>query len=175
MRRDHTNSPDRRTNSEDPMREAVALVERVELRTGEPQTPSGSPAVVAGFRRNGFLSVYWGDDPYYQFDDLGRLRRALIDGRLFRTEGLGLAQLTRESGPCASALLRHDLDRSELADFRQAMLARVGALHEALVNGHIEIVQQVPPESPVVDRLVTGLEIVLHAAGQLAPAINPAR
>ena len=176
MPHNHMKSADRATNIEDPMREAVALVERVELRkTGGAPTASISPTIVAGFRRNGYLSVYWGEDPYYQFDDRGRLRRALVDGQLFRTEGSALARLTRASEPGASVLLRHDLDQAELEDFRHSMLAHVGTLQEALVGGHVEIIQQVPPELPVVDRLAAGLETVLQAAGQLAPAINSAR
>ncbi len=170
MRRDHAKSGDRDANSEDLMREAVALTERVEL-----QSPGCLQTIVAGFRRNAFLSVYWGEDPYYQFDDQGRLRRALVDGRLFRTQGFGLAQLTRDDEPDVAVLLRHDLDPAELADFRQAMLTRVRALHEALAGGQLQLVRQVPPESPVVERLLTGLEAVLQAAGELAPAINPTR
>ncbi len=152
------------------MREAVALTERVELLS-----PADSPTIVAGFRPNGFLTVYWGDDPYYQFDDQGRLRRAVVDGRLFRTQGGGLAQLTREDEPDAAVLLRHDLDPAELADFRQAMLSRVRELHETLASGHVQIIRQVPPEGPVIERLVSGLETVLHGAGELAPAINQTR
>jgi hypothetical protein len=170
MRGNHAKSGDRNANSEDPMREAIALTERVEL-----QSPGCLQTIVAGFRRNGFLSVYWGADPYYQFDDQARLRRALVNGRLFRTQGSGLAQLTRESEPAVAVLLRHDLDPAELADFRQAMLSRVHELHEALAGGHLHLVRQVPPESPVVERILTGLETVLHAAGELAPAINRTR
>jgi hypothetical protein len=170
MRGNHTNSANRDANSEDPMRDAVALTERVELRS-----PGCLQTIVAGFRRDNLLTVYWGEDPYYQFDDQGRLRRAVVDGRLFRTQGSGLAQLTREYEPEAAVLLRHDLDPAELAEFRQAMLARVRELHEALAVGHLQPVRQVPPERPVIERLVTGLETVLHAAGELAPAINQTR
>jgi hypothetical protein len=170
MRRDHANSANRDANSEDPMREMVALTERVEL-----QSTANLQTIVAGFRRNGFLCVYWGEDPYYQFDDQGRLRRARVDTHLFRTQGSGLARLTCEYEPDAAVLLRHELDRTELADFREAMLARVRALYEALAGAQLRLVRQVPPESPVVERLLRGLETVLHAAGELAPAINSAR
>jgi hypothetical protein len=164
------NSEDAAVNAEDPMRDAVALAQRVELRgTANPDT------IVAGFRSDGRLLMYFGEDPYYQFDAQGRLRRALVDGRLFRTQGSGLASLTRATSPDATVLLRHDLDSDELAKFLRAMLTQVGALRKGLATGALEIARQVPADAPIVERLVKCLEVILSAAGALAPAINRMR
>jgi hypothetical protein len=158
------------SDAEDPMREAVALRERIEFRwRGGPGT------VVAGFRPNGFLSVYFGEEPYYQFDADARLRRARVGDRLFRTEGSGLAALTRVKEPAATVLVRHDLDTGELDAFRRVMRERIRELHEAVTSAQIEILQQVPAEARIVERLARGLEAVLSAAGELAPAINKVR
>jgi hypothetical protein len=170
MRSQPANSEDAAVNSEDPMRDAVALTERVELRgTASPD------AIVAGFHRDGRLSLYLGEEPYYQFDARGRLRRALVDGRLFRTQGTGLAALTRAPSVEAALLVRHDLNPDELGQFLRAMLAQVGALRDALATGALEVVRQVPSDAAIVERLVQSLEAILSAAGALAPAINRMR
>ena len=160
---------DRAAHTEDPMREAVALTERIEFRW------SNGPTVVAGYRRNGFLSVYFGEEPYYQFDAAARLRRARVGDRLFRTEGSRLAALTRVKEPAASLLVRHDLDPVELEEFRRMMLEQLRALHDAVAGGQIEVLRQVPPDAPIVERLVRSFDAVLSAGGELAPAINKVR
>jgi hypothetical protein len=155
--------------TEDLMREVLALVPRVELRC-----PGREGSIVAGFARDGRLSIYFDGDPYYQFDPAGRLRRAFVGGRLFRTEGAGLAALTRIKGD-ATELRRHDLDSAEFEAFCRAMLEQLRTLREALADGRMEVVDQVPLGAPIIDRLVAGLDSVLAAKGELAPAINKAR
>jgi hypothetical protein len=169
MRSSRTEAEDPTLESEDRMRELVALVERIELRL------PGQQSVVAGFRRNGALSLYFGEDPVYQFDETARLRRAYVGGRLFRTQGDGLAALTRARSGTETALLRHDLVRAELAEFRTQMLMRVRALRDALAQGKFEVVDQSPPDAPVAERLLKALQAVSSAAGELAPAINRMR
>ncbi|HET6328810.1 MAG TPA: hypothetical protein VFG04_29265 [Planctomycetaceae bacterium] len=164
------NSEDAAVKPEDPMRDAVALTERVELRGN-----GDSDLIVAGFHRDGRLSLYFGEDPYYQFDSQGGLRRALVGDRLFRTQGTRLAALTRVPTAGALVLARRDLDREELGVFVRAMLAQVGELREGLVAGALEAVRQVPSEAPIVERLAESLTLILSAAGALAPAINRMR
>jgi hypothetical protein len=156
--------------AEDLMRELVALTQRVELGG-----PAVADRIVAGFHRDGRLSVYFGEDVYYQFDPEGRLRRALTNGRLFRTQGNGLAELIRVRSAEATELVRRDLDSAELAHFVRLMLERLGALREALASGRLEVTRQFPSDALVVERLVGSLEVVLSAAGELAPAINRMR
>src|SRR5579862_7381213 len=91
-------------SSEDRIRDATALVERIELRSAE-----GGQTIDAGFRDDGRLSLYFGDDPYYQFDAAGRLRRSFVDGRIVLSQGSGLKALTRERTSETSVLNRHDL------------------------------------------------------------------
>lgn len=64
---------------EDLLAEAVALVERIELRVGDwPQS------VTAGFRRDGSASFYLTADEVYQFNTARQLRRAFLAGRLIK-------------------------------------------------------------------------------------------
>jgi hypothetical protein len=170
MRTKRTKSEEGVPDSEDRMRELVALTQRIELRL--PQHPE---TVVAGFRQNGFLSLYFGEDPFYQFDERGRLRRANIGGRLFRTQGTGLAALTRERSPSGMVLVRHDLSPAEFEEFLAQMVKRVIALRSALSNAGLDVVSQVPEGAPIAERLLLGLDTVLNAAGELAPAMNRMR
>ncbi|MBC8114792.1 MAG: hypothetical protein H7062_10470 [Candidatus Saccharimonas sp.] len=155
------------SDREDLMAEAVALVRRVELRT-----PGRNGTVVVGFRTNGWLSIYLGPDPMYQFDELGRLRRAFMDGLLYRTQGTTLAQLRRERTDVETTLLRRDLTEPELAEFRSAMLSAVASLHEHLVQRQAVLVRQSSAaDDHLLDELATGLDRVLKSPEFLAPPI----
>lgn len=164
------NSKDAVADSENPMRDAVALTERIELRGNGYRN-----AIIAGFHRDGRLSLYFGEDPYYQFDPSGRLRRALVGGRLFRTQGTALAVLTRAASEEAALLVRHDLEPDELGQFLRVMLALVGELRAGLVAGVFEVVRQIPADAAIVERLVESFAVILSAEGALAPAINRMR
>jgi hypothetical protein len=83
---------------EDLMAEAVALVRRVELAL-----PGQDEPLVCGFRRDGSFSVYVGQDPVFHFDSRLRLRRAYRGGKLYRTQGDTLAELTRVRRPKAES------------------------------------------------------------------------
>lgn len=159
------------SDREDLMAEAVALVRRVELRL-----PGRDETVVAGFRANGWLSVYFGPHPMYQFDERGRLRRAFLDGLLYRTQGTTLAQLRRERTEVETTLLRRDLTESELAEFRSAMLRAVVSLREPLREPLLErqavLLRQTPVEDDrLLDDLAMGLDRVLKSPEFLAPSI----
>ena len=155
------------SDREDLMAEAVALVRRVELRT-----PGRDQTVFIGFRANGWLSIYFGSDPVYQFDQQGRLRRAFIDGLLYRTQGRTLAQLRRERTDAETTLLRRDLTEPELAEFRGVMLRALVPLREHLVQRQAVLVRQVPAgDDQLLDDLAAGLNRVLKAPEFLAPPI----
>jgi hypothetical protein len=153
----------------DLLQEAVALVCRAEL-----QLTGLSDPVVAGFRRDGCLSLYFGADPYYQFDAEGRLRRALVRDRLFRTQGSTLAQLERVRSAQATELLRQDLSGKSLEEFFQEMRAYVSRLREAIEQPGV-VVRQIPEDAAIVPRLVLCLDMVLREVGSLAPPLNQAR
>src|ERR1700733_6710904 len=83
----------------------------------------------------------------HQFDPVGRLRRALIDGRLFRTQGNGLAALTHGRNADETVLIRHDLDSAELEQFVGRMVERLRALHDAFASGRLQVTRQVPSDA----------------------------
>ncbi len=124
---------------EDIFAEATALRRRAEFRV-----PGFDRTVVAGFRDPGGCSIFFGQDPCYHFDAEGRLRRAFADGRLFRTQGATLAELTRVRTATATELHRRDLDPSELTRFLRRMRDELAELHATLKSGTIEVLRQVP-------------------------------
>ena len=133
------------SDREDRMREAVALNRRMEIVPKAMAPPADDadaatrlPAITAepivlGFRSStGWFSIYFGQDPVYTWDAAGRLRRAYVDGFLFRTQGTTLARLERVRGSSSVELARHDLEVAECANFVARMHRHLRGLHEIL-------------------------------------------
>ena len=156
------------TDRDDLLREAVALVRRMEFRA-----MPGNQLIVVGFRPTGWLSIYFDADPMYQFDELGRLRRAYIDGLLYRSEGCVLAQLERQRSPSETTLVRRDLSGESLVDFQQQAHAKIRWLQALLRNGDVTISRQVPSDdASLTTDVLEFLGVVLGSAEFLAPAIR---
>ena len=130
---------------EDVMKEAVSLIKRIECQYASRVEP-----VVLGFNQHGWLFVYFGSDPMYRFDEQGRLRRAFVNGMLFRTTGETLAMMERHSSRnqtdpqrnSNSYLLRRDLSPDELDAFRRRLRFELEDLRIGLDQG--EILRQYP-------------------------------
>jgi hypothetical protein len=151
---------------EDLMQEATGLARRAEW-----QVPFFSEPVVAGFKKNGACSVYFGAEPVLQFDASGGLRRAFLEGFLFRTQGTTLARLRRNRTDTASELLRHDLDEGELATFRVQVCSWLHQLLQSIVQGEAVRLRQVPEQGDVVLDVCVLLRRVLSNGLPLAAAI----
>jgi hypothetical protein len=150
---------------EELMSEATAMVRRAEFSTAD-----SHPELVAGYRDDGSLSLYLGEDRVYQFDPQGRLKRAFVDGLLYRTQGSTLAQLTRDRSPDDHVgLLRHDLDDDQLAVFRSAMTGTLAGVLEDLDLSRLNQSAVVPESADVATELVVSLELVLATTQWLAP------
>ncbi len=155
------------SDREDLIREAAGLPDRAEWSIPDEPEP-----VVTGIKRNGSLCLYFGPDPVYQFDTEGRLRRAFVDGYLYRTQGNTLARIHRERTDTESLLIRHDLARAELDAFLSAMHARLSVLREGLASGQATLLRSVERDPTAGLPAFPGLiDIVLSAEPALAPAI----
>lgn len=137
---------------EDLLKEATALVERAELRLG-----GGRESVVAGFRRDGAASVYFGAEQAYHFNSRGELRRAYCDGLLFKAEKGRLASLRRHRSPDEVALVRHDLNDEETTLFLDDASHRLTSLNSSIASAAFTLVGQVPAVGDVVGRLANWL------------------
>src|SRR5437870_346539 len=117
----------RETDREDLLAEATALVERVELSIESPSNADFAASlatrgtkhdpIVAGFRRDGSLSIFFGGDPVYQFNARGELRRAFVNGLLYKAVQGKLAALRRVRSADETQLVRHDLTPAETVQF----------------------------------------------------------
>ena len=132
---------------------------------------SPNEPIVAGFKRGGAFSVYFSADPVFQFDVESRLRRAYVQGLLFRTQGSTLARLERSQSSDETTLLRHDLTDRELVEFRERMHVQLSQLHAALENGFAEPLRQVPELDDVMSDVRDALRRVLDAGVPLAHSI----
>ena len=127
------------SDRDDLLREATALVERVELRL-----PENPESVIAGFRRDGSASFFFGQSPVYQFNTSRELRRAFRDGLLYKTENGRLIEMRRERTATAIELRSRLLSDDETAAFLTVALTRLGELRDALSAGLAVVVGQVP-------------------------------
>lgn len=146
---------------EDLFTEAAGLVRKLE---GILHSNSAS-VILAGFRVDAVLVVYFGSDPMFQWDESGRLRRAYADGRLYRAQGSTLARLTRSRSDEATTLLRHDLTPEELAAFRARLLGRIEPLATALETGCLSVTRRWPADD---DALPAEIAERLHKACTVA-------
>jgi hypothetical protein len=157
------------SDREDLMAEATALTQRAEF-----DVPGQPASVIAGYRRDGALSIYFGADPCCHFDSELQLRRAFVDGALYRTQGHTLARLQRSRSGQAVELVRRDLTELERSAFCANVADRLRELHAALQSGAC-CVQEVPPDAGLTERLAQSLEQLLENPIALAPAIRGKR
>lgn len=154
------------SDREDLLREAVALVPRAELQV------NGLPDLLtAGYRSSGILSLYFGQDPVYQFDPAGRLRRAFENGLLYRTASHTLARLRRVRSENEVTLQRSDLNPEELSHFRSRMQTLLITLQHALEENTATVIRCVPPDHNWNTLLLESLTKIQNADPWLAGAI----
>lgn len=154
------------SDREDLFAEATALRERVEI------SYSSGGGSLFGYREQGSLSMYLTPDRVYHFDERLRLRRAYVEGVLFRSEGKSLARLRRVREEGKSELLRSDLDERELELFLGELTKEVAELNRMLEEGSYEVGRQFPEEGDVVGRLKGDLREMLEKRVGLSPALK---
>lgn len=150
------------SDKEDLIQEATALVERAEFCRDAPSPDSCWQMVTVGYRKNGDVSLYFDQDPLYQFNSNGRLRRAWEGGFLYRSETDTLAKLDRQRDDAKTTLHRSDLTSTELAEFRQRMTRLLTDLHVVLSNDSWVCPRQVSVRGDIKERTVTMLNTVLR-------------
>ena len=141
------------SDREDLLREATALVERIELAPAHAE----GDHVVAGFRADGAISFYFGADPVYQFNSHGQLRRAFCDGHLLKAERGRLVSLRRVRDGNEVQLRRHELTNDEQVEFLSSASQRLRELAKRCENQVLVIVGQVPQDADVFGRVMTWL------------------
>ena len=156
---------------EDLLREATALVERVELAPpGRDVTDvDGSEHVVIGFRAVGAMSIFLGGDTAFHFNSGRELRRAYAGGLLYKAEDGGLVSLERVRQENEVQLLRRSISNEGQAEFLVAIEGRLSKVVDQIREGEIVVIGQVPAD---VDVLARALEWMEHG-GPFAVAQSP--
>ncbi len=144
----------REQDREDLLAEATALVQRASLQLAGEADP-----VIVGFRRDDSAAFYFGADPVYQFTSGGLLRRAFVDGLIYKAERGRLVALERQRGAGAVQLMRQELSNDEQHAFGETMHRRLDALRAALADDTFRIVGQVPVDADVVGRVRAWLAV----------------
>ena len=147
-------------DKEDLIADATVLVDRAEYQL--PRNTLDGCLVTAGFRASDQLSVYFDQDPFYQYDADGRLRRGLEDSYLYRSQTQTLARMHRERDRNHTMLIRHDLTADELAAFRQRMRTRLARFAEALTAASVTRGRQVLVSDDFEERLQQRLTTILE-------------
>ncbi len=155
---------------EDLLAEAVNLRERIEL-----QVPGIDSLVTIGCNDLGHWSFYFGAEPMYRFDADGRLRRAVRDGKLYRTQGATLAELTRVRLEQETQLQRRDLLPDEVESFLTEVRSHLHQLHREYAAGRCEILRQVVENADFFIKLSTVLSRFHEELLTLAPALATKR
>ena len=153
---------------EDLLRDAKALVERIELHLSSAGT---TEIVFAGFRANGALSLYFDQDPAYHFNSLGQIRRAFWEDQLVKAEQGRLVALKTTRSDSTVEMLRHEMTDGEQQRFSEQLNQRLIQLADQLRQKDFQIKGQVPAEADLLVRLTAWLEQFL--GNDLAIAENP--
>ncbi len=143
---------------EDILREATALIERIEL-----ELPGYAEPLIVGFRRDGSASVFVGTDPVFQFNSQHQLRRAYLAGKLIKAERGQLVSLERRRTATEVQLLRTELDAAPTATLLAAAAEHLLVLDEHLRAGTFKIRGQVP----------ASVDVAAHVRGWLAGLPTP--
>ncbi|HEY2411127.1 MAG TPA: hypothetical protein VGI40_02735 [Pirellulaceae bacterium] len=141
--------PDR----EDLLREATALVERVELSIAGFEQP-----IVCGFRRDGSASFFFGPDPVFQFNTAFQLRRAFVGGKILKAEGGRLVALARVRASNEVSLVRHELTENEVQLLINDLRSNLQRLQAALEANSFTLNGQVPADAPMNARVLAWLK-----------------
>ncbi|QDU25472.1 hypothetical protein ETAA8_05400 [Anatilimnocola aggregata] len=137
------------SDREDLLREATALVERAEYLL-----PGEEEPVVAGFRRDGSFSLFFGGERVVQFNSAGQLRRGYFHGRLLKADQGKLVWMTRERTADAVILLSQPVVSAEAGDLLRQATELVERLSSHLQQGRFTLVGQVPAEGKIVERII---------------------
>jgi hypothetical protein len=151
---------------EDLLRDARGLSPRLELVVGQ-----GSEAftLFAGFRGES-LSLYFGQDRVYHFNDHGELRRAYLDDVLLKAEQGRLVAMSRERSASEVSLVSRELSAVEARALVDELARTLRGLGETLAAGTHEIIGEEPLGSDAIGRL---LEWLRTCGDRIRIAVSP--
>jgi hypothetical protein len=151
---------------EDLLRDARGLSPRVQL---EMELSAGATQLFAGFRGES-LSLYFGQDLVFHFNDRGELRRAFVAEELLKAERGGLVAMRRERTAAEVSLVTRPLEDAEQQSLLDDLQRGLRELADTLAAERYRVVGDVPANSNAVARLKAWLDA--HR-GPIALAASP--
>ncbi len=124
---------------EDLMREAVRLVPRGEFLWQEQR-------VFVGFRPGPAPSFYFSPEEVYQFNSQGELRRAYLQGALYKAQQGHLVRMLRHRTAQQVQLRSTRLSPQQEHQFLEQLHRRLQAFAHALHSGEAQLATHFPPE-----------------------------
>ena len=124
-------------NKEDILREATALVNRIEIKFSEKAVSEES--VFVGFRRDGAVSFFFGAEPVYQFNTRHEFRRGYCKGAMLKAAKGKISQLTRVREGDQLVLLSRDYSGKQTAEFLEEMKHALLLLYKGIKGGQWNI------------------------------------
>jgi len=152
---------------EDLLREATALVQRVEFRLSDQ-----SDSIVIGFRRDGSGSMFVGSDPVFQFNKQNELRRGFLNGKLIKAENGRLFELTRVRTANEVQLRRRELNPTETLKYTELFCDKARQILAAIAQDEFTIVGQVPENVNIAASAARWLAIITAGDIQVADRAN---
>jgi hypothetical protein len=159
---------------EDLLRDAVAYSERVLLHLAAPPNP-----LFVGFRASGGISLYYDDDPVFQFNADGELRRAYCEKTKYAAKDGYLMQIASRPAPQQESpriqLSMHRLPDVEEIRLRQNIENCLTRTATCLAQNEFVIEGAYPQShaSHLVERLRVALhETLLPLRVAMSPATN---
>ena len=150
---------------EDLLRDAVAMVQRIELRLA-----GSEHDVVCGFRDDGALSIYWGQDDVMQFNAASEWRRGYWQDRMLAAYQRKLHWLDRSTPSARTQLSPTELTAQQHEAYVAHVNQRLEQLSGGISNHEFQRVGQVPAHQEVLGRLTDWLQA--HH-GNLRVAVHP--
>lgn len=138
---------------EDLLQEAVALVERAELAV-----EGFDDTLVIGFRRDGCASVYFGPESAWHFNTRNQLRRAFVDGLLYKAQRGQLVALERRRTEDEVQLLRDELSPAAQEQLLARLTESISLLRAQLAAGRFRVIGQVAIQSDLIARIRNWLD-----------------
>ena len=151
---------------EDLLRDARGLSPRVQL---EVELSVGPTEFFAGFRGES-LSLYFGQNLAFHFNDRCQLRRAFVADELLKADEGRLVAMRRERTDAEVSLLSRSLEEDEERTLLADLERRLRELAEALAADSFRVVGEAPPAGNAVVRLQAWL--AAHS-GPIGVAASP--
>ena len=140
---------------EDLLRDAVAFTRRVMLSVKE---ESYNAELFIGFRDNGCVSFYCDQDPVYQFNSNGELRRAFINAQKLESAECKLVALTRQRNGAKLELLREPLSSEGTLSMLQDIETKLDEILNTLQANAYKLVGHVPENENILPDVITWLK-----------------